>query len=335
MNKYEKITIIGDGGWGTALSIELAKNSREVSLWSNFPDYAKRLRDVRINDKFLKDIRIPDAVCITCDMKEALSGAGLVILAVPSKYFRDILQKVGPAVSGNPIFVSAAKGIETGVLMRMSEVCGDVLGKDRKIAALSGPSIAIEVAKGFPATIVAASKDLSLAETVQRAIASERLRVYTSDDIIGVELGGSLKNIIAIAAGMSDSLGFGTNSKAAILTRGMAEISRLGIAMGARSETFAGLSGMGDLITTCISRYSRNRWFGEMLGSGGKAEDIIRRTEMVVEGVTTAKSARDLSIEYKIDMPISAGIYSVIYEGKDPKKAVRDLMARTLKPEVY
>jgi len=219
--------------------------------------------------------------------------------------------------------------------MRMSEVAGDVLGKNKKIVVVSGPSIAIEVAKGLPTTLVAASRDITLASEAQDTLMCAALRVYTSTDVIGVELGGSLKNIIAIAAGMSDSLGFGTNTKAAILTRGLAEITRLGVAMGASQETFAGLSGLGDLVTTCISPYSRNRWFGEMLGKGKKADDIIKETEMVVEGVTTAKSAFELSKKYNVDMPLTREVYEIIYKNKSPKDVVKDLLLRSAKPEVY
>lgn len=330
-----KIAIIGDGGWGTALSIELFKKKFNISLWGVFTDYVERMAKSRENVKFLKGVKIPGGINITPLLDNALDEAGIVILAIPSKYMREVLQRLKEVRGGDPIFVSAAKGIESNTLMRMSEVIQDVLGENKKVAAISGPSIAIEIARELPTTIVASSQDLNLAKEVQGALMSERLRVYTSDDIIGVELGGALKNIIAIAAGISDSLGFGTNTKAAILTRGLAEITRLGVAMGAKSETFAGLSGMGDLVTTCISPYSRNRWFGEMLGKGKNTEEILKETEMVVEGVTTAKSAYELSREYDVDMPITHEIYNVIYKDKSPKDVVKDLMLRSPKPEYY
>ena len=331
----DKIAILGDGGWGTALAIGLCEKKPDVSLWGVFKDYIEKVSKTRENVKFLKGVKIPKAVHVTPSLKDALSDAALVILAVPSKYLRDILNKVKEAGCENPIYISAAKGIESDSLMRMSEVIEDVLGKSAMLAAISGPSIAIEVAKGLPTTIVASSPKTEIVKKVQDILMSERLRVYTSDDLIGVELGGSLKNIVAIAAGISDSLGFGTNTKAAILTRGLAEITRLGVAMGAKKETFAGLSGMGDLITTCISPYSRNRWFGQMLGKGKKTKDIVSGTEMVVEGVTTAKSAYALSQKYGVDMPMTKEVYSIIYNDKSPKDVVRDLMLRSAKPEHY
>ena len=331
----KKIAVIGDGGWGTTLAIELSKKGNSLSLWGAFKDYIERVAKSRENVKFLKGIRIPEGINVTALLDEALRDVDFVILAVPSKYLRNILQQLKGTKQGNPIYVSAVKGIENNTLMRMSEVIQDVLGADKKIVAISGPSIAIEVAKGLPTTIVASSRNVDLAGEVQSMLMSERLRVYTSDDLIGVELGGSLKNIIAIAAGISDSLGFGTNTKAAILTRGLAEINRLGIAMGAKLETFAGLSGMGDLVTTCISPHSRNRWFGEMLGKGKKAKDIVKETEMVVEGVTTAKSAYELSRKHNVDMPITREIYNVIYKDKSPREVVKDLMLRSPKPEHY
>ena len=330
-----KIAIIGDGGWGTALAIELLKKGNSVFLWGAFKSYIEKIAKSRENVKFLKGIRIPDGIKITPLLNDAVRGANIVILAVPSKYLRNILERLKQIEDENPIYVSVAKGIESTTLMRMSEVIRDVLGMHKRVVAVSGPSIAIEVAKGLPTTIVAASADTILAKNIQNTLISKRLRIYTSDDLIGVELGGSLKNIIAIAAGISDSLGFGANTKAAILTRGLAEISRLGVAMGGRRETFSGLSGIGDLITTCISPYSRNRWFGEMLGMGKKTEEILKGTEMIVEGITTAKSAYELSRKYKISMPITLEIYNLIYKNKSPKDVVSDLMLRSPKQEHY
>ncbi len=330
-----KIAIIGDGGWGTALSIALFRKNLNVSLWGFFKSYVEEVARSRENVKFLKGIKIPDGIDITPLLNKALDGADAVILAVPSKYFRDVLERFKKVAQKDTIYISVTKGIEEKTLMRMSEVIKDTMGSDKKIVVISGPSIAIEVARGLPTTVVASSQNVNLAKEVQSAMMSESLRVYTSDDLVGVELGGSLKNIIAIAAGISDGLEFGTNTKAAILTRGLAEISRLGVAMGARRETFSGLSGMGDLITTCISPYSRNRWFGEMLGKGKKAKDILRETEMVVEGVTTSKSAYELSNKYNVDMPITREIYNIIHNDKSPKDAVGELMLRSAKPEHY
>jgi glycerol-3-phosphate dehydrogenase (NAD(P)+) len=231
------------------------------------------------------------------------------------------------------VLVSVAKGIENTTLKRMSEVIDEILGP-RQVAVLSGPTIALEVVNGVPTTAVIASKDRGLASELQGLFMTERFRIYTNDDVIGVELGGSLKNIIAIASGTLDALGFGTNSKAALLTRGIVEMARLGTAMGATRDTFYGLSGLGDLTTTCTSQYSRNRWFGEEIGRGRKMKDIVKETEMVVEGVATARSAYDLSKKYKVDMPIITEIYRVLYENKDPKQAIRDLMTRPSKTEI-
>lgn len=331
----KKLAIIGDGGWGTALSLVLSQKGLNVSLWGVFKDYIESVAGTRENVKFLKGIKIPQSVNITASLEEALNRADAVLLAIPSKYFRSVLGNLKKVSRKETVYISATKGIESGTLLRMSEVAGEVLGQDIKVVAVSGPSIAVEVAQGLPTTLVAACDDAELAKKVQDILMCPALRVYTTTDVVGVELGGSLKNIVAIAAGMSDSLGFGTNTKAAILTRGLAEISRLGTAMGAKQETFSGLSGLGDLITTCISPYSRNRWFGEMLGEGKKADDIIKQTEMVVEGVTTAKSAYELSKRYKIEMPITREVYEIIYNGKSPKDVVKDLMLRSAKPEVY
>ncbi len=329
----EKIAVIGDGGWGTALCIEVFKKGYKACLYGVFEDYIRVLSQSRENTKFLKGVTIPRDIEITSSLNKALDGAGAAILAVPSKYLRGVLLKLSGLIARDTILVSGAKGIESDTLMRMSEVIEDVLGKERKIAAISGPSIAVEVAGGMPTVIVASSLDPKIAKRVQDILTGERLRVYTSGDLIGVELGGALKNIIAIAAGISDSLGFGANTKSAILTRGLAEITRLGVAMGAKPVTFAGVSGIGDLITTCISPYSRNRWFGEMLGKGRKAGEIEKETEMVVEGVTTVKSAYRLSQKFGVDMPITREIYSVIYDDKSPRDVVKDLMLRSPKPE--
>jgi len=327
-----KLAVLGDGGWGTTLSILLHNKGCDVTLWGIFADYISYLQDNRNNIKFLKDINIPKELVITNSLEEATRDAEFIVLAVPSQYMRGVLEKIKPLKLKNAIFVNVAKGIENETLLRMSEVIKDVLGK-QKVVTLSGPSIAREVAEGIPTTIVASSKDKSLAKKVQGAFTTKNLRVYTSTDLVGVELGGSLKNIIAIAAGINDGLGLGTNSKSALLARGLAEIARLGIAMGAKKETFSGLSGMGDLVTTCISPYGRNRWFGEEIGKGKKLQEIQKETEMVVEGLSTTKSAYEISKKYKVEMPITKQIYEVLYHNKDPKKAVIELMTREPKDE--
>lgn len=328
----KNIVIIGDGGWGTTLSVLLANKGFSVTLWGVFPEYVEILKSKRENVKFLPGVKIPEAVKLTSSLEEALRGKELVVLAAPSQFMRGVVEMMKMHDYSGKVFVSVTKGIENGTLKRMSEVIVDVLGPER-IAVLSGPTIALEVANGSPTTAVASSRDIVLAEEVQNIFMTDRFRVYATDDVTGVELGGALKNIIAIAAGASDALGFGTNAKAALLTRGLVEIVRLGVAMGARPETFYGLSGLGDLTTTCISQYSRNRWLGEEIGKGKKLKEILKETDMVVEGVATAKSAYDLSKNYKVEMPIIVEIYKVLYENKDPKRAVHDLMTRSPKSE--
>lgn len=332
MSKIKNICVIGDGGWGTTLSVLLSRKGFRVSMWGAFPDYINIVKSSRENVKFLPGVKIPESVKLTSSLDEAVSGAELIVLAVPSQFMRGVVTMLKMQDLSNKVFVSVAKGIENGTLKRMSEVVFEVLGSV-KLAVLSGPTIALEVANGAPTTVVVASDDLELAKEIQDVFMTDRFRVYAAEDMIGVELGGSLKNIIAIAAGVTDALGFGANAKAALLTRGLVEITRLGAAMGAKKETFYGLSGLGDLTTTCISQYSRNRWFGEEIGKGKKLKDILKVTDMVVEGVATSKSAYDLARKYKVDMPITAEIYRVIYENKDPKKAVHDLMTRSPKME--
>lgn len=327
-----KIAVLGDGGWGATLSILLCKKKYDVTLWGVFPAYISYLRDRRENTKFLPGIKIPQGLKISDSLKEATAGAEIIVLAVPSQFIRSVLKKLRSLNLTKAIFVNVAKGIENSTLMRMSEVIKDVLG-NVKVVTLSGPSIAREVAMGVPTTAVASSDDRKLAEKAQDIFGTETFRVYTSDDLTGVELGGSLKNIIAIAAGMNDGLGFGANSKAALLTRGLVEMARLGAAMGASKDTFSGLSGMGDLITTCISKHGRNRWLGEEIGKGRSLSEIQKETEMVVEGVATTESAYELAKKYKVEMPITEQIYEVLYDDKDPKKAVVELMTREPKSE--
>ncbi|MFA6321238.1 MAG: NAD(P)H-dependent glycerol-3-phosphate dehydrogenase [Candidatus Omnitrophota bacterium] len=332
MDIINDIAVIGDGGWGTTLAVLLSKKGLKVTLWGAFPEYVEVLKAKRENVKFLPGIDIPKNVKITASMHDALNGNGLVVLAAPSQFARGVFTMLKAEDLSNKKFVSVTKGIENSSLKRVSEIAFDVLGKQR-LAVLSGPTIALEVANGAPTTVVAASEDLGLAKEVQSVFTTDRFRVYTTTDVIGVELGGSLKNIIAIAAGAIDAMGFGANAKAAVLTRGLVEIVRLGTAMGAKKDTFYGLSGLGDLTTTCISQYSRNRWLGEEVGKGKKLKDILKETDMVVEGVATAKSAYDLAKRHKVEMPIVAEIYAVLYENKDPKRAVHDLMTRTPKME--
>lgn len=332
MANRPKIGVIGDGGWGTTLAILLSRKGFDVTLWGAFPDYVETVRKGRENVRFLPGVRLPDALQVTGSLREALSASGMVVLAVPSQYLRGVLAMLKREEYRDKLYVSVTKGIENTTLRRMSEVIAELLGPIR-LAVLSGPTIALEVVNNAPTTVVAAAADPVLGREVQETFLTDRFRVYLSDDVIGVELGGALKNVIAIAAGALDALGSGTNAKAALLTRGLVEIARLAQAMGARRETIYGLSGLGDLATTCISRHSRNRWLGEEIGRGKALAAVLKETAMVVEGIATARSAYDLARKHRVEMPITAEVYRVLYEGKDPKSAVHDLMTRSPKAE--
>jgi len=325
----KRISVLGDGGWGTTVAILLAKKGLDVTLWGAFPEYIELLKRERVNSKFLPGIRIPKEIHLTSSISD-LPEKSVFIIAIPSKYLRETLARFKGKVRGR--LVSLTKGIETETLHRPSEIIAEVLG-EKEITILSGPSISFEVARELPTTVVAASTEASLAKETQDIFTTDTFRVYTSDDTLGVEFGGALKNIIAIAAGISDGMNLGINTKAALLTRGLVEIIRLGVRMGARKETFFGLSGLGDLATTCMSVHSRNRTFGEKIGKGKKAQDILKETEMIQEGVTTTKSAYDISRKVGIEMPITEKIYEVLYKNKKPGIAVKDLMTRSLKPE--
>ena len=334
MLKIRNISIIGDGGWGTTLAILLSGKGHNVTLWGAFPEYAETIKAKRVNAKFLPGIKIPHEVNITSSLNEAIDGKDTIVLAVPSQHMRSVLTRLTAYKLSGKVFVSVTKGIENKTLKRMSEVIKEVLG-DVPLVVLSGPTIAHEVALRIPTTIVASSEDMELSKIIQDIFMTDVFRVYASGDIIGTELGGSLKNVIAIAAGISDGLKFGTNAKAALLTRGLVEMVRLGVAMGARKETFYGLSGLGDLATTCISPYSRNRHFGEEIGNGTVLKDALKETEMVVEGVATTESAYELAKRHKVEMPIISEIHKVLYENKDPKKGVHDLMTRSPREEGF
>ena len=326
------IAILGDGGWGTTLAVLLSKKGYPVTLWGAFADYTKKMAKTRSNPKFLPGIPIPRQIEITSDIKSAVVNKEIIVLAIPSQYTRLTLKKIAGSFTKETIFLSVTKGIENHSFKRMSEVIHAELGPV-KLAVLSGPTIASEVAKGVPTVAVVASTNKQIRKTIQAVFSAKGFRLYTNPDVIGVELGGSLKNVIAIACGVSDGLGFGTNTKAAILTRGIAEISRLGKAMGAKLETFNGISGLGDLVTTCISSQSRNRSVGELIGRGKDLKEIYRHMQMVAEGVPTAKSAYALSLKYKIDMPIIKEVYHLLYKNKSPHLAVKDLMTRKNKEE--
>ncbi|SPE54717.1 Glycerol-3-phosphate dehydrogenase (NAD(P)+) [Verrucomicrobia bacterium] len=326
---HNKITVLGAGAWGTALARLLAQGGNHVTLWGHVAAWLEEIRQTGRNERFLPGIEVPRQVVLESDLSRAIAGARDIVVAVPSQPFREVTRCLAD-FSGT--LVSVAKGIEyeTGLTM-----CG-ILAQNApqaRHAALSGPTFAIEVARDIPTAIVAASRDHATVREVQRLFNRPSFRVYTSSDLLGVELGGALKNVVAIAAGVSDGLGFGDNSKAALVTRAMAEIRRLGVACGARAETFTGLSGLGDLMVTCFSRHSRNRRFGEQLGQGGKPEAIAASTLAVAEGYPTARSAYQVAKQHEISTPIINEVYAMLYEGKDAGGAVRDLMSRDLKAE--
>ena len=333
MAKISRIAVLGDGGWGTTLARLLALKGYKVRLWGAFKENIRAIAKNRVNQKFLPAIKIPRQIELTWNLALAVKEANLIVLAIPSQYLRNILRRLKYLDISLVPFLSVVKGIETKTLMRISQVIREELGEGIKLAVLSGPTIAMEVAKGIPTTAVISSPDKQFAQSLQDVFITGRFRIYTNPDIIGVELSGSLKNIIAIACGICDGLGFGANTKAALLTRGLVEMSRLAVAMGAKKETASGLSGLGDLVTTCISPYSRNRFVGEQIGKGKKLKDILSRMEMIAEGITTAKSAYLLSRKYKISMPITEQVYRVLYKNKNPLKAVNDLMTRERKKE--
>ena len=401
----KNISIIGDGGWGTALGLVLHHNKHNVTIWGPFPDYIEQTRTSGENKTFLPGIKLPPEINWTSDRAQAVANADAIVIAVPSKYYRDVLTSFAPHIpssvspiqtsnfplqtssrpptdhrslvtdnsssptgnsatghpsslhyavasrslssssptghrspvtghSSSPLLVSVTKGIDKQTSNRMTQLAQSLLNRDH-VAALSGPSHAEEVARGIPTAVAIACDQIVIAEQLQAIFAQDVFRVYTTDDTIGVELGGAVKNIIAIAAGICDGIGYGDNTKAALMTRGLAEISRLGAALGAHPETFAGLSGMGDLIVTCGSRHSRNRGVGERLGKGESIDDILNSMAQVAEGVPTAASAKALADKLNISMPITEQVYEILYNHKDPKQAVQSLLTRTPKPEVY
>ncbi|MGE4357432.1 MAG: NAD(P)H-dependent glycerol-3-phosphate dehydrogenase [Candidatus Omnitrophota bacterium] len=326
------IGILGDGGWGTALAILLAKKGYSVGLWGYFADYLDILERKRENIKFLPGIKIPSSVRIIKDINNIIDNFSIIVIAIPSKYLRFVIQDFSSFNFEKKIVLSVVKGLEENSYLRPSEIIQSVLGKV-KLAVLSGPSIAREVAQDIPTAVVIASQDMDMAKKLQKIFSTETFRVYVHSDVVGVELGGALKNIIAIACGISDGLGFGTNTKSALLNRGLVEMIRLGVSLGAKPETFWGLSGMGDLVTTCFSPYSRNRGVGERIGKGEKIKKIMHKMEMVAEGVLTTRAAYELAKRLNVEVPITEQVYKVLYEHKSPRKAVKELMTRKLKEE--
>ncbi|RKX32917.1 MAG: glycerol-3-phosphate dehydrogenase [Verrucomicrobia bacterium] len=326
--------IIGDGGWGTALAVHLEQLGQQVTVWGPFPRQIEEIRERRENTKFLPGVKLSSRIRWTADVAEVCHGADFLVTAVPSRFFVQVLEKFRRPLPPEIVVVNVAKGFEPTTGRRLSSVIREVLDTER-VAVLSGPSHAEEVARGVPTAVVAASGDLALARRVQEVFSGRSFRVYTTDDMVGVELGGALKNIIAIAAGISDGLGFGDNTKAALITRGLAEMIRLGRCLGARTETFAGLSGIGDLVVTATSRLSRNRAVGEKIGKGEPPQRVIASMAQVAEGVWACREARRLAVRHGIEMPITEQVYQVIHEGKSPAAAVQALLERPYRNEFY
>lgn len=324
-----RITVLGAGAWGTALARLLLEERNQVMLWGHNPEHLADLQRARRNERYLPGIEIPEAIVLEASLPRAVAGAELIVVAVPSKAFREVTGELA-AFAG--MIVSVTKGIEHDSGLTMCGILAETAPKAER-AALSGPSFAIEVARGIPTAIVAAAQDGATAEKVQKLFNRPTFRVYASTDLLGVELGGSLKNVITIAAGIGDGLGFGDNAKAALVTRAIVEIRRLGVACGAQGETFTGLSGLGDLMVTCFSRHSRNRAFGERVGRGEKPENIVTAMAGVAEGYPTAASAWQLASERGVVTPVIDETHAMLYGGKDVRQAVRDLMTRDLKAE--
>ncbi len=330
-----KISVIGAGSWGTTLANLLAEKGFSVSLWVFEADLAERMQQTRVNDIYLPGFKLSENLSTTTDLQQAVSGQQLLLFVTPSQVTRLVLQQAVPHIDSKALIVSASKGIENDSLMLLSQVFEELLPQNmhQQIGFLSGPSFAKEVAGGMPTAVVAAAGDLQVAEQIQEVFSTERFRVYTHNDIIGVELGGAMKNVIALAAGIADGLGFGYNTRAALITRGLSEMMRLGLKLGGSAETFAGLTGMGDLVLTCTGDLSRNRTVGIELGKGRKLNEILSNMQMVAEGVKTTLSAYQLAQKLNVEVPIIDQMYQILYQEKDPRQAVSDLMLRNLKAE--
>jgi glycerol-3-phosphate dehydrogenase (NAD(P)+) len=326
------VAVVGDGGWGTALALALHRKGVATRIWSREPDYAAEMRRTRANPRYLPGVEVPAAILVTGDAAEAFAGAGLVVSAVPAQFVRATWTPLAPLLPRRVPVCSVTKGIEIATLERPTQILAEVLGP-RPLAVLSGPSHAEEVSAGLPCAVVAASRSPALALAVQHLFSTDRFRVYRLRDVVGVEFAGAAKNVVAIAAGICDGLGLGDNSKAALITRGAVEMARLGRAVGARRATFQGLAGIGDLIVTCVSRHGRNRAVGERIGQGERLDDILAGMKMVAEGVGTTKALVGLTRRLGVEMPIAAEVSRVLFDGKDPRRAVTDLMLREPKRE--
>ncbi len=329
------VGVIGSGAWGTTLALLLANKGTETTLWEHRPERAVEIQQQRENTLFLPGFRFPNTLYVTSNLKEAVEGKDALLLVTPSQRMRENVRLFAAYVSKETILVSASKGIEINSLKRMTEViCEELPNASKRVAALSGPNLSREVAEGKPAAAVVAAHDQEVAVHARTLLTTSNYRVYTADDVVGVELGGALKNIIAIGAGLNDGMNMGENAKAAFITRGLAELSRLGLAAGAHPMTFAGLAGIGDLIVTCASPLSRNQQLGRRLAAGQKLEYILSSTHSVVEGIYTTKAALKLAERYNVEMPITYQLSLVLFEGLDPYNAVSELMMRDPKHEL-
>lgn len=327
-----KISVIGAGSWGTALAVLLCNNRHQVMLWSHREDQARHLRETGINDKVLPGVKLPEQLEYTSDICTAVEDRELLVFAVPSTALRETAEKASHYVKPQQILCCVSKGIEEHTLLTQCGIIHEIM-PENQVAVLSGPSHAEEVVLGLPTLVVAGSESREVAERIQEIFMNESFRVYTSPDVLGIEIGASLKNVIALAAGMSDGLGFGDNAKAALITRGIKEISGLAVAMGGRKETLSGLAGTGDLIVTCSSRHSRNRRAGMLIGQGVEPEEAMKQVQMVVEGVYSTRSALELGRKYQVDLPIIEQVYQVLFCNKAAKDAVSELMCRDPKAE--
>lgn len=337
MSETIKIAVLGSGSWGTTLGVLLDENGHDVTMWEFFADQAEALERDRENKKFLPGVAIPETIAVTSDLDAALRGAKLILFVVPSHTTRGVAAAAAKCSNFNSdaIVVNASKGLEEDSLKRMSEVLAEELPNDPgRICSLMGPSHAEEVSRQMPTSVVAAGFREETIEVVQRVFFRPYFRVYTNSDLVGVEIGVALKNCIAIASGVCDGLGYGDNTKAALVTRGLVEIARLGVAMGAKHETFSGLTGVGDLVVTCLSRHSRNRHVGEKIGQGQTLDQVLSEMVMVAEGVRTTKAAVVLGRKHKVELPIIESVYQILFEDHSPKKAINQLMTRPLRQEM-
>ena len=334
MNTDNKpIAVLGAGSWGTALAISMSRNGDETLLWGRDEVQVTTFDSVRCNTRYLPEVSFPDSLRLSSNLQETVTKAGHIIVVVPSHGFRGILESIKPYLSDSQKIAWATKGFEAGSGKLLHQVASDVFGDNRSFAVISGPTFAGEVARGLPTAVTVASDDSDFANYLADRLHTDTFRIYTSDDVVGVEVGGAVKNVLAIAAGISDGLNFGANARAALITRALAEIMRLGTDLGAKMETMMGLTGVGDLILTCTDNQSRNRRLGLALGQGKSLEDALASISQVVEGVQTAREVNEMATSRGVDMPIIHAVYQILYEGMKPKEAVHELLAREQKPE--